>query len=199
MRAVRLVIVLVAVVAVSIAFLPQGVEWFYKRFAATPENSFLTKLVSDPAKNLEQLEITKHFANKRVVVVGGTKGIGKGIAIALAKVGSHVTILGRRGGDEVAKQMSSDAPNRNFKFISADLSTTTGCRNAVAEIVDVAQGNKLDALVMTLGVWPDWKHPLTPEGYSKTVFIDVVARYMMFKGLLNANLLRKNAQVNTRG
>lgn len=47
------------------------------------------------------------LTGKRAVVVGGTSGIGKGIALRLAKAGASVTIVGRsqeRAAD-IIKQM----------------------------------------------------------------------------------------------
>ena len=61
--------------------------------------------------------------NKTALVTGSTKGIGKAIAIELAREGVHVLINGRND-EEVQRtvdEIKSDFPNTNPQNATADL------------------------------------------------------------------------------
>jgi len=123
------------------------------------------------------------FQGKAALVVGGTKGIGRGIAVALAKAGAHVTIVGRSGGATVVEKMKAVAiQNQTFEALSHDLSTAAGCRRLIKEL----KGHpnfRLDFLVLTVGVWPDPGNPNTTDGINKVFALDVLARFHVITGL----------------
>lgn len=92
--------------------------------------------------------------NKTALVTGSTKGIGKAIAIELAKEGVHVLINGR-DYDEVEQtvnEIKSDYP-------------ATSPQNAAADIVDIGQREALfekhpniDILVNNMGIYEIMKY-----------------------------------------
>ena len=184
-------ILIVAVVALAPMYAPKVLELSWKTFIATPADP---KLGTLSRKTVEEMVREGSFAGKHMLVVGGTKGIGRGIARMAAAVGcGSVTIVGRSGGDMVVREMERIGKKRKYAFISADLSTTAG----VTGLIQTLAGKALvyDALVMSVGVWPDSSDPFTSEGYNKVAFIDVVARFGVFCGLLEKRLLAKDAQV----
>lgn len=87
--------------------------------------------------------------NKTALVTGSTKGIGKAIAIELAREGVHVLINGRND-EEVQRsvnEIKSDFPN-------------TSPQNATADLVDIGQREALfdkyphvDILVNNMGIY----------------------------------------------
>jgi NAD(P)-dependent dehydrogenase (short-subunit alcohol dehydrogenase family) len=80
-----------------------------------------------------------------VVVVGGTSGIGRGIALAYRKhcPDAHVTIIGRNqsAADEILSQLGS-----NGNFIRADVSLMSEIRRITKQI------NAVDVLVLSQGI-----------------------------------------------
>lgn len=96
----------------------------------------------------------------RALVVGGTSGIGHGIALALAKRGDiEVTIAGRsaaRGG-EIVSQLTELSPDQKHSFEAVD-------GFDLATFRDLAERKKgeVDVLVMTHGM-------ATVQGYTPTV------------------------------
>lgn len=88
------------------------------------------------------------LSGKAAVVTGANTGIGQGIALALAKAGADVALVGRSDADETANQVR--ALGRKAVLISADLSTTEPCDRIVEEAVEALDG--LDILVNNAGI-----------------------------------------------
>jgi len=178
-------------VACAVFQAPTLVELLFKQVLATaPDPNKQT--IASPL-SLEQLQEGGVFKGKRVLVVGGTRGIGRGIALVAAAAGAHVDVVGRRGGDEVVSSMRARGESGEYGHFSADLSTVEGCEALTSAIE--AEGKAYDTLIMTVGVWPDASNALTSEGYERTVFIDVVARYSVFAHLQKAGMLAQDAAV----
>ena len=60
----------------------------------------------------------------RCVVVGGTNGIGRGIALRLAQAGGSVTVIGRsrESGEAVVAEMTAYHPSGEHAFVQMDAS-----------------------------------------------------------------------------
>lgn len=82
----------------------------------------------------------KELSGKRVLVTGGTKGIGKAIANRLIEVGAIVIVT--------ARTMPEHIENPEL-FIQADVSTVEGTNKIVKEIID-SYGN-IDILINNVG------------------------------------------------
>lgn len=88
------------------------------------------------------------LGGKVAIVTGANTGIGQGIAVALAKAGADVAVVGRSACDETVALI--EAEGRKAAFIAADLSTIA----PVQSIVDQAIGRLggLDILVNNAGI-----------------------------------------------
>ena len=82
------------------------------------------------------------FAEKNVLVTGGTKGIGAAIVQTFSERGANVITTARRPSE-------SALPN-GVTLIQADLSTKDGCATVQEAIADIWQ-NQVDVLVNNVG------------------------------------------------
>lgn len=82
----------------------------------------------------------REFAGKRVLVTGGTKGMGQAIVARLRRGGARVVTTARSQTDETA--LDGD-------FIAADVSTPAGCAAVAAHVL--ARLGGIDILVSNVG------------------------------------------------
>jgi NAD(P)-dependent dehydrogenase (short-subunit alcohol dehydrogenase family) len=91
------------------------------------------------------------FSNKRVLITGGTSGIGLSTAAAFLKEGASVCISGR-SEESLLKAAAELEQDTDMVFgLPADISGTSGCKELVNEAVEIMGG--LDILVNSAGVW----------------------------------------------
>jgi len=107
-------------------------------------------------------EITQAFASlegKTALVTGGSRGIGRAIAVELAQAGASV-VLGYRSGAEEAEEVAQETGGR---AIQADVSDADEARRLVEEAGD------LDVLVNNAGVTRDGLIARMPDDDWRTV------------------------------
>lgn len=88
------------------------------------------------------------LTGKVAIVTGANTGIGQGIAVALAKAGADIALVGRTDADETAKKIR--AVGRKAELIRADLSTPEPSERVVSSAQDALGG--LDILVNNAGI-----------------------------------------------
>src|SRR3954469_21456907 len=86
------------------------------------------------------------LTGRTVLVTGGTKGIGKGIAGVFAKAGANVVVTGRdaEAGERAAQELGA-------RYIQGDVASEADCERMAAETGDV------DVLCANAGIFPDVK------------------------------------------
>jgi NAD(P)-dependent dehydrogenase (short-subunit alcohol dehydrogenase family) len=89
------------------------------------------------------------ISDRIAIVTGGSKGIGEGIAMDLARAGAHVVVVSRHlaEGEKVAQQIR--ALGRNSMAIAADVSK---CQDIISMVDKVYQQfRRIDILVNSAG------------------------------------------------
>jgi len=87
---------------------------------------------------------------RTVIVTGGTKGIGKGIARVFAQAGANVVVVGRdRATGEAA------AAELGATYVQADIAQAADCERMAAEAERRLGG--IDVLCANAGIFPDVK------------------------------------------
>jgi len=114
----------------------------------------------------------------RVLVVGGTSGIGRGIAEYYASVKSAtVTIMGRNA--DAAAEMAKANPN--ISFMRVDASLMSEVKRVTTEFKST--NDKLDALILCQGVL-NFKFINTSEGINDKFAVMYYGRMLFIRELL---------------
>ncbi|ADI11954.1 hypothetical protein SBI_08836 [Streptomyces bingchenggensis BCW-1] len=112
------------------------------------------------------------------VVTGGSSGIGRGIAGALARAGASVVVVARREAELTATIEELKADGCRAAWVSADLSTRDGVRAAAEEAV--AAFGEPDILVNSAGI--NLRPPMSELGedvWDTTMAVNLEAPYLL--------------------
>lgn len=120
---------------------------------------------------------------KHAVVVGGTSGIGHGIALRLARAGCSVTIVGRSQarGDAIVESMATTGGQKHA-FLQLDAFSLKACGTLAEQL---GAGEKpLDLLVLSQGMATLQKHTPVPEtGLDQKLTLHVYSRALLASAL----------------
>ncbi|MCR4746253.1 MAG: SDR family oxidoreductase [Lachnospiraceae bacterium] len=136
--------------------------------------------------------MTNRFQDKVVVITGGGSGIGRAMAVKLAKEGAFVVIAGRR--ESALKETA--ALNKNISYVVADITKTSNITDIV-NFINKEYGGKIDVLINNAGYCP--VQPLkdiTLEDYDNAFNLDVRALVDMTIQSLPAILKAKGNIIN---
>src|SRR3712207_2569075 len=125
-------------------------------------------------------------AGERVsLVTGGTDGIGRAVALGLARGGDRVLFVGRSAqrGARTLAALRKAHPGADHAFLPADLSMLSETARVAEEVVGLSE--RLDAAVFCAGVLstvPEW----TQEGLERNFVLNYLTRYLLARRLLPA-------------
>lgn len=122
---------------------------------------------------------------KTCLVTGATSGIGKEIAVGLAKLGGTIVLVGRDRAkcEAVAQEIAHRLDHNNpVTFLVADLSSQSAIRRMAQEFRDRHQ--HLDILVNNAGVFKA-QHQLTKEGIEYTFAVNHLAPFLLTNLLMD--------------
>lgn len=116
--------------------------------------------------------------NKVIIVTGGAKGIGEGIAHVLAREGAIPVIIGRDKADnERTVQQITAAGGQAFQVV-AELTREADCKNAVAATIQ--QFGRIEGLVNNAGVNDGVSlENGSYEGFMQSLHRNLVHYYLM--------------------
>ena len=110
------------------------------------------------------------FTGVGVAVIGGTGGIGRALAKALAGRGASVTVVGRKFRDH-------DVPG--LRFVAADLASMTEARH-IGETLPI---DDLDLVVFTTGIMAGPVREVTPDGLERDLAVSWLSRLAILRAL----------------
>jgi 3-oxoacyl-[acyl-carrier protein] reductase len=93
------------------------------------------------------------LAGRAVVVTGGTRGIGKGIARVFANSGARILIVGRDQDAATAAVAELATGGAEVSFVLADVSVRADCERIAATAAQRLGG--IDVLCANAGIFPD--------------------------------------------
>jgi retinol dehydrogenase 14 len=136
------------------------------------------------------LESDGGMGGKVVLITGGTSGIGRAAATALAAMGAEVVVTGRNRerGEEAVAEIKDVSGNERVSLMLADLSAQAEVRRLAEEFR--VRHDRLDVLVNNAGLVQS-KRVETPDGLEMTLAVNHLAPFLLTNLLLD--LLKESA------
>ena len=119
---------------------------------------------------------------KTCLITGSTSGIGKQIAIGLAKLKANVVLVGRKKArceallEEIRRNISTDSSKNRISYLLADLSSQASIRQLADEFL--ANHERLDVLLNNAGVFLP-KRLTTIDGIEYTFAVNHLAPFLI--------------------
>src|SRR5215208_3697103 len=123
------------------------------------------------------------MGGKTVLITGGTSGIGKATAVALAAMGAHVGVVGRHPerGEAALEEIRDRGYSESVELMLADLSGQGEVRRLAEESLE--RHDRLDVLVNNAGLVQS-KRTETSDGVETTFAINHLAPFLLTNLLL---------------
>src|SRR5262249_7958654 len=134
------------------------------------------------------------LTGKVFLVTGATDGIGKAAAMAFARRGASMTIVGRNREktERVLAELRAASGNKNLEILLCDLSRLADVKRAAEEFK--AGHNRLDVLVNNAGA--TFRSPvLGPDGFELTFALNHLAYFQLTTSLLDLIRITPGARV----
>jgi 2-deoxy-D-gluconate 3-dehydrogenase len=129
---------------------------------------------------------------KVAVVTGGTKGVGKSIAIAFAEAGADIVVVSRAPNDEVRKSVSEYG--RRYLHISADLTKRDEIQTVIPRVIEKMEA--VDILVNNAGIIrraPAIDYSI--KDWDETMEIDLTAAFILSQAAGRVMLPRGSGKI----
>jgi rhamnose utilization protein RhaD (predicted bifunctional aldolase and dehydrogenase)/NAD(P)-dependent dehydrogenase (short-subunit alcohol dehydrogenase family) len=153
----------------------------YRNYVALPRSeAFGIEYWALEEAKLQRMPPEREFSRRIVMVVGGASGIGREVALLLAKRGAHVVVadLKAEAAEAVAAEAAAHASREMVMGVALDLSS----RASIAAAVDatVLRFGGLDAVVNTAAIFPT-PAPGTPaeQVWSLALSINVTSNHVL--------------------
>ena len=126
--------------------------------------------------------------NKVALITGGTSGLGKMMALALAKAGAFVWIASSRdNADETLQELKKQGSNGSF--VQVDVTSSDALEKTVSHILE--QSSRIDILINAAGINPRTSaEDLTLNDWQKKIDINLTAPFYLSQ--LVADTMREN-------
>lgn len=131
--------------------------------------------------------------NKKALITGGTKGIGRAIAENFLQFGAEILIVARTQSDVENLVNRWTSENHKAFGIAADLSTDAGVRKVISEVEKI--WGKLDILINNTGMNIRKKiHEFSEEEYDRIISTNMHSAYKLCR--LAYPLLKKSGDAS---
>lgn len=135
------------------------------------------------------------------LITGGSRGIGFGVAIVLARAGFDVVINGRREASDVRDAIEKlQSLGAKVLYVKADVADRNDHKNMLEAIR--AEFGRLDVLVNNAGVAPDVRADILEAGeesFDRLIRINLRGPYFLTQSVANWMIQQKGVTTDFRG
>ena len=166
----------------------------FRNYVALPRlEAFRIEYWALEEAKLQRMPPEKEFSRKVVVVIGGGSGIGKEVALQVAKRGGHVVVADANGAATTAVAAEAAALSSKEMVQAATLDLTARDTIAAALRAAVLQFGGFDSVVNTAAIYPTPDPSVPAESvWARTLQINVTSNFVLAQEaakILNAQQL----------
>jgi rhamnose utilization protein RhaD (predicted bifunctional aldolase and dehydrogenase)/NAD(P)-dependent dehydrogenase (short-subunit alcohol dehydrogenase family) len=156
-------------------------EQFHNYVALPRSEAFRIEYWALEEAKLQRMPAEAEFSRKIVMVVGGGSGIGREVALLLARKGAHVVVAdaGAESAMRVAEEAAAISSVESVAATPVDLSSAESLASAAA--FTVLRFGGIDGIVNTAAIYPvaDASGRLTDGQWAKTFLVNVTGNYLL--------------------
>ena len=163
----------------------------FRNYVALPRSeAFRIEYWALEEAKLQRMPPEREFSRKVVVVVGGASGIGREVALQIARRGGHVVVADQNAAsaDAVANEAAALSSSEMVMGVALDLTLRESMSTAFRSVV--ARFGGIDAIVNTAAIFPTPPPGAPPEDvWSRAMHINVTGNYVLAQeaaGILRA-------------
>ena len=141
-----------------------------------------------------KITIMTDLKNKNAFITGAGKGIGKAVAIALAKEGVNLILVSRTQKD--VEQLADEASNLGVKALAlpADVSDINSINKAVEKAL--AEFKHIDILINSAGIASFGKFlELEPEAWERIIQVNLMGTYFTTRAIIPNMIERQTGDI----
>jgi rhamnose utilization protein RhaD (predicted bifunctional aldolase and dehydrogenase)/NAD(P)-dependent dehydrogenase (short-subunit alcohol dehydrogenase family) len=158
----------------------QEFKSFHNYVALPHSEAFRIEYWALEEAKLQRMPPEREFSRRIVVVVGGASGIGREVALQIARRGGQVIVadMNAASAEEVAREAAAASSPEMVMAAALDLSSRESIASAVRATIMRFGG--IDAIVNTAAIYPT-PAPGTPseEVWARTLRINVTSNYVL--------------------
>ncbi|MDQ1473751.1 MAG: hypothetical protein QOJ99_5231 [Bryobacterales bacterium] len=131
---------------------------------------------------LQRMPPEAEFSRKIVLVVGGGSGIGREVALMLAKRGAHIVVadVNAEAAKEVADEVAKLTSSETVSSVAANLGSSESLAAAIRHTI--LQFGGIDSIINTAAIFPVGTGPggrLTDHQWNLTFLVNVTGNYLL--------------------
>jgi rhamnose utilization protein RhaD (predicted bifunctional aldolase and dehydrogenase)/NAD(P)-dependent dehydrogenase (short-subunit alcohol dehydrogenase family) len=153
----------------------------FENYVALPRSeAFRIEYWALEEAKLQRMPPEREFSRKVVVVVGGASGIGREVALQIARRGGHVVVADQNAASAgaVAEEAAGLSSNEMVLAAALDLTSRASIGAALGAAIDRFGG--VDVIVNTAAIYPTAAPGTPPEDvWSKAMHINVTSNYVL--------------------
>jgi rhamnose utilization protein RhaD (predicted bifunctional aldolase and dehydrogenase)/NAD(P)-dependent dehydrogenase (short-subunit alcohol dehydrogenase family) len=153
----------------------------FENYVALPRSeAFKIEYWALEEAKLQRMPPEREFSRKIAVIVGGASGIGREVALLLAKRGAHVVVadMNAASAEEVAKEAAALSSKEMVLGTALDLTSRESIAAAFRATLDRFGG--IDVIINTAAIYPTPPAGTPPEDtWSKAMHVNVTSNYVL--------------------